>query len=230
MVTFLITSLVILAFIAVAGYFWQRPARPLKTESLSAPPGRGLFIDGTPESVALAAAEAESQATAEADRQRNELLGRAKSGEKSSLQDAQAVRDALLYDEVLNSLVDVADSEPALLSLVSYVTRHDLRVNTRLAERFIKSCRRVGDRTSTAKMLHLAALSNDAAVYQNAVETALELWRNESLAAVSPQELLAILEGEFWLLSSQARSSGVGFLLKRTLSNARRELEAAHGE
>jgi hypothetical protein len=230
MVTLLITSLVILGFLAIVAYFWQKPAFPDKTESLTPPPGRGLFINGTPDAVAVAEAEAESEAGANADRQRTELLGRAKSGEKSTLQEAHTNGDALLYDEVLNSLVAVSDSEPALLSLASYVTRNDLRVNNKLAERFIDSCRTVPDRNTTAKMLHLAALSNDADVYQTAVETALELWRGGYLSGVSPQELRAILEGEFWLLSSHARSSGAGFLLKRTLSNARRELEAAYSD
>jgi hypothetical protein len=79
-------------------------------------------------------------------------------------------------------------------------------------------------------MLHVAALSNDAAVYQTAVETALEFWRGGLLSEVSAQELRAILEGEFWILSSPARSSGAGFLLKRALAVARRELKAAHND
>ncbi len=230
MVTLLITSLVILAFLAAAAYFWQKPAFSTKTERLTAPPGRGLFIDGTPEGAALVDAETESQAIASEARQRAELLDRATGGEKSTLQEAQTTGDVVLYDEVLNSLVNAADSESALLSLASYITRHDLRVNSKLAERFIDSCKSVGDRSATAKMLHLAALSDDAAVYQKAVEIALDLWRGGSLSDVSPTELRAILEGEFWLLSAHARSSGAGFLLKRTLSTARRELEAAHGD
>jgi hypothetical protein len=159
MVTFLITSLFILALLALAVYFWQKPASSIKTETLPPSPGRGLFIDGTPDGVAQAAAEAESEAIAGALRQRNDLLGRAKEGDKSTLQEAQATRDAFLYDEVLNSLVAVADSEPALLSLVSYVSRHELTVNGKLAEKFIDSCKNVPDPSATAKMLHVAALS-----------------------------------------------------------------------
>ncbi|MCM3873434.1 MAG: hypothetical protein ND895_22355 [Pyrinomonadaceae bacterium] len=230
MVTLLITSLVILAFLAAAAYFWQKPAFQTKTERLTAPPGRGLFIDGTPEGAALVAAEAESEAIASAERKRTELLDRAKGGERSTLQEAQTTNDVDLYDDVLDSLLAVADSEPALLSLASYITRNDLRVSGKLAERFIDSCKSVGNRSATAKMLHLAALSDDAAVYQRAAETALDLWRSGTLSDVSPVELRAILEGEFWLLSSHARSSGAGFLLKRTLSTARRELEAADGD
>jgi hypothetical protein len=230
MVTFVITSLVILAFLAAAAYFWQKPAFPTRTETLTPPPGRGLFIDGTSDGIAMAAAEAYSEAIAAAERGRTELLNRAKGGEKSTLQEAQTSKDALLYDEVLNSLVTVADSEPALLSLVSHITRHELPVNRKLAARFIDSCKSDPDRHATAKMLHLAALSNDAAIYDTAVETALEFWRAGYLSGVSPQELRAILEGEFWLLSSHARSSGAGFLLKRTLAVARRELEATHND
>ena len=231
MVTLLITSLIIIVFFAAAVYFWQKPAFPTKTESLMPPPGRGLFIDGTPDGIALAAAaEADSEAIANAERQRTELLDQAKRGEKSTLQAAQTTDDGQLYDEVLNSLVAVADSEPDLLSLASYITRHALPVNRKLAERFIDSYKSVRDPNATAKMLHLAALSNDAAVYQTAVETALKAWRGGYLSEVSPQQLRAILDGEFWILSSATRSSGAGFVLKRTLAVARRELEAAHND
>jgi hypothetical protein len=198
---------------------------------LPAPERRGLFIDST--LAGQIPAEANSEATSHAVRQRTELLERAKGGEKSALQEARNTPDTKetgLYEEVLNSLVSGADSGPKLLSLVSHVTRHELPVNNKLAERFIDSCKSAPDRSSTAKMLHVAALSDDAAIYQAAVETALEFWRAGHLSEISPQELRAILEGEFWLLSSRARSSGAGFLLKRTLASARRELEASHND
>lgn len=79
-------------------------------------------------------------------------------------------------------------------------------------------------------MLHIAALSDDASVYQKAVQAALTGFRKGALPGVSGDELQAILEGEFWLLSSPTRSSGAGFLLKRELASARRELAAAHHE
>jgi hypothetical protein len=59
------------------------------------------------------------------------------------------------------------------------------------------------------------------------VEKALGLRREQKLADISPAELRALFDGEFWVLSSRTRSSGAGFVLKRTLKNARRELEAA---
>ena len=73
-------------------------------------------------------------------------------------------------------------------------------------------------------MLHTAALSDDAATYETAVELALQSWREGKLRDVSAVELQSLFSGEFWLLSSAARSSGAGFVLKRTLANANREL------
>ena len=225
MVTFLITSFFILAFIAIALYFWQKTASQPEIEMLPPPPGRGLFIDNPATDKAVAAANAEAAREAAAAR-RTELIERAKNGEKSALQEAR--NDKTLYEEVLNLFVAGADSDPGLLSLVSYVTRNELPVNQKLAERVINSFNNPPDRNSTAKMLHIAALADDAAVYERAVKVALGFWRQGQLTEVSPQELRSILDGEFWILSSSTRSSGAGFLLKRTLAGARRELDAAH--
>jgi hypothetical protein len=230
MVTFLITSLFVLAVLAVAVYLWQKPAASIKPETLPPSPGRGLFIDGTPDGIAQAAAEAESESIANAAAKRREIVERAKAGEKSALLEARNTADADLYEEALGSLAAGADSDSKLLALISYVTRHELRVNKKLAERLIDSYKRAPDRSSTSKMLHVAALSDDAAVYQRAVETALMFWREKRLSETSAQELRSILEGEFWILSSTTRSSGAGFLLKGALAVARRELEAAHND
>ena len=225
MVTFLITSFFILALAAIVIYFWQKPAAPTGIDLLPPPPGRGLFIDGTSEGRALVLADAQEQAIAAATQERAELLERAKNGDKSTLQEATGNKQ--LYEEALNLLVVGADSDPKLLSLVSHVTRHELRVNANLAASQISSYRRAPDRNSTAKTLHVAALSDDAVVYQTAVELVMQSWRAGQLSDVSALELRSILDGEFWILSSATRSSGAGFLLKRTLANARRELEAA---
>jgi hypothetical protein len=229
MVTLLITSFFILAFLAVAVYFWQKPASTTETESLLPPSEwRGLFSDGIPDQ---SPEVDDSETTAIHLQKRAELLQRAKSGDKSVLQEARNLinlQDASVYDEVLNSLVELADSDPKLLSLVSHVQRYELPVNKKLAEKFVNSCKSAPGQSSATKMLHVAALSDDAELYQAAVGNALDFWRNDHLSEISPHELLAILEGEFWILSAQVRSSGAGFLLKRTLSSARRELEAAH--
>lgn len=224
MVTFLIATLFILGLIAAALYFWQKPAAPTDTEFLPIPPERrGLFEEvpakGTP--------EVENPDFSEA--QRAEVLARANEGTNSALDDARDSGDEGFYDEVLSALVARAEG-PKLLSLVSYVSRNDLQVNKTLAEKFIASWTSAPTRNSTAEMIHIAALSNDARTYEAAVEAALDCWRNGDLADVSAQELKSIIDGEFWILSSDSRSSGAGFILKRTMASARRELESASQE
>jgi hypothetical protein len=74
-------------------------------------------------------------------------------------------------------------------------------------------------------MLHAAALSDDAETYRKAVDAVLREWLDGRIPDLSATELLALFNGEFWVLSAQTRSSGAGFLLKRTLSSAKRKLE-----
>jgi hypothetical protein len=229
MVTLLITSFLVLAGLGIALYYWQKPASVTESEPPPLPPGQGLFIDGTTDGKALAQAAVDSERAANKVAKRRELLERAQKGEKSCLLAARDCGDAELYEEVLDLLVAAANSDLKLLSLVSYVTRQELPVNRRLAERFIDSYESAPDRSSTAKMLHVAALSDDAAIYQSAVEIAFGLWRGGRLPDVSAPELRSIIDGEFWILSSPTRSSGAGFLLKRTLAKARRELSGTTG-
>ncbi len=125
----------------------------------------------------------------------------------------------------MNALVERADSDQSILSLASYITRNDgLRVNTKLAERFIEAWKNSPDRSFTAKMLHVAALADDAALYQQAIETALRFWRAGRLPEMSAEELRVLIESEFWVLSNGARDSGAGFILKTKLAALRREL------
>jgi hypothetical protein len=218
MVILFITSALILGLIAIGIYFWQKPASSSEpTESL--PPPRqhaGLFSDEEPNQLA--------SATENGLQSRETLLESARNGDKSALEEARASSDPALYDEVLNTLVVQVDSEAKLLSLLSHVTRNELPVNKALAQKSIDHWRESLDRQSTAKMLHIAALSDDAETYRKAVEIVLQSWREGRVPDLSAMELQSLLNGEFWILSSQTRSSGAGFLLKRTLSTANREL------
>jgi hypothetical protein len=157
----------------------------------------------------------------------SEIRLRATASDKSVLPEAKQV-GLELYDEVLNTLVSKSSEGPSLLSLVSYVTRHELPVNTNLAKAFMQSWRLTPDRNSTVKMLHISALSDNANCYSDAVELALGFWRQGKIPDLSATEFQALLTSEFWVLSSSTRSSGAGFLVKRTLSSARRELEASN--
>ncbi|MDT5062706.1 MAG: hypothetical protein QOH63_3165 [Acidobacteriota bacterium] len=225
MVTLLITSFLLLAGITYAVYLWQRPSS--KTDAgFSLPPlPVGLFDDdGLSEAHQRELPSGENTAS----EQRRDLLRRASAGDKEALRDANATGDDALYDEVLNVLVERVDSEKRLLSLVSYIARSDahLRVNSLLAEKFLESWKASPDRNSTAAMLHVAALAGNANVYQTAIETAYQFWRDRRLQQISATQLRQLIESEFWILAPAERNSGAGFVLKRKLAQLRRKLAA----
>ena len=215
MVTFLITAAFILGLFALAIYFWQKPAKT--SETIELPPiipPRALFSDSLP-----AALESPPSKASE-----HELMSRAEAGDLKVLIEA---KDLNFYDKVLDVLVSQTTTEAKLFSLASHVKQHELPVNSALAEAMLRSWQARPNRHATAKALHFAALANDAKLYREAVEAAMQLRRDGQLQDISAPELLAIFNGEFWLLSSSVRNSGLGFVLKRTLASAKRELENA---
>lgn len=215
MVTLLITSLFVIGLLAIAVYFWQKPKTPFETEHLPpAPNRRSLFTEEVAGRLAATSFDAAP-----------EIRTRAQAGDKTALRDARNSKDSELYQDTLELLVSRAEG-PQLLALVSFVCRNELPVNTVLAEKFVQTWRSAPDRNSTATMLHISALSDDARTYENAVAAAIDSWRDGRLS-MSSAELRSIIEGEFWILSSATRGSGAGFGLKQTLARARRELESA---
>lgn len=228
MVTLLITSFLLIAGITYALYLWQRPSSKGTAEALLPPPAGGVSLFGDDPGEEPQPRELTDGKRVD-EEERRALLVRAAAGEHSALEEAQATGDPVFYDEVLNVLVERADSDPKLLALVSHISRSDghLRISRRLAERFIESYERAPDRAATMKMLHVAALTNDAGVYQAAIETASQFWRDRRLTGISADELRQLVEGEFWLLAPEVRNSGAGFLLKRTLARLRRQLVKA---
>ena len=220
MVTLLITSLLVFGIFLVALYIWQKPRVRQSLDELPAPPtSRGLFGDVAP-SASLDAATIDEAL-------HHSLVAHASGGDKSTLKKAYDLSNRAIYDEVLTALVNGARSDAQILSLTSHVTRNQWPVNKPLAAAVINSWQKTPDRSSTAKMLHIAALSDDAETYRQAGELALRFWREGKLRDLPALELNALLTGEFWVLSSATRSSGAGFILKRSLASARRELERA---
>ncbi len=222
MFTFLVTTLIIV-IIGIAVYFWQKPA-PGNAEDILPPQPklRGLFAEDS----SANSAERERLGIA-AGARAEQLIAKAKAGDRTALDEAHQSGNAGLYDQVLTEFLQRSESNAQLLSLTSYVLQNELPVNKDLAAAGIRSWNATPDRSGTARTLHLAALTDDADTYRETVEKALGLWRERKLADISPVELRALFEGEFWVLSSRTRSSGAGFVLKRTLKSARRELEAA---
>lgn len=215
MVTLLITSVFVFALFAIAIYFWQKAANTSQPLELPLPPQpAGLFSDFKP-----------AELPSPTEDPKKAVIESANKGDKKALEQAHALNDPTLYEQVLNLFVSQIDSDPKLLSLVSHVTRNELPVTKELSQKSIDYWKDSPDKHSTAKMLHLAALSDDAETYRLAVELALNSWRNGKVPDLSAVELQALINGEFWVLSSNTRSSGAGFVLKRTLATAKRELE-----
>jgi hypothetical protein len=217
MVTLLFTSVFVITFIVIAAvYCWQKFGNASQNieQPLPPKPPAGLFSDYQP-----------AQLPAATEEPHNAIIELAKTGDKKALHDAHAINDRALYDEVLNTFVAHTNTAAQLLSLVSYVTRNELPVNNTFAKKTIDHWKHSLDRNSTAKLLHIAALSDDAGLYGQAVEVVLNSWREGKLQDISAVELQSLFNGEFWVLSSNTRSSGAGFVLKRTLTTAKRELE-----
>ncbi|HKR00274.1 MAG TPA: hypothetical protein VJT09_06350 [Pyrinomonadaceae bacterium] len=225
MVTLFITSFLLLAGITYVIYLWQRPRSNQDPDLLLPPPPRpaGLFEDKALDEQLPVGKEMAGE------NWRRALMERAAAGDRETLPEARAVGDEALYDEVLDRLVERADSDKSLLALTSYIARSDarLRTNALLAEKFTEGWGQAPDRNSTAKMLHVAALSGDAGVYRRAIETAYQFWRDRRLTEISADELRQLIESEFWILAPAVRNSGAGFVLKRKLAQIRRQLVAA---
>ena len=168
MVTLLISLVLVLGLVAIAIYFWQKPANTSQT-IIQQQQLRGLFSDF----------------------RLNEL--RAPAG--TPLPETTAKVDRETFEQAIEA---------------------------------IRTWQKSPNRESTAKLLHVAALSDDAKNYGRAIELVLMSWRDGSLTGVPAKQLQSLFNSEYWVLSSRTRISGAGFVLKRTLSNANRELESAN--
>lgn len=221
-------AIIIISFLALMGaafsiYFWQRtPSNAASSRDLPPRQSAGLFDVSEP------AALAERQ-VADASKRRAELLARAKGGDLDALPAALSEQDAKVYGDILDALVEWASHrQENLNALVSHVSKsNELRANKQLAERLIDTWKTAPDRRSTTEMLHIAALSDDAETYQQAVELVVSFWQRGRLTRFSAEELAELLESQYWILAPEARRGGAGFALKRKLAGIRRELAAA---
>ncbi len=171
MVTLLLTSVLLLGLVAIAIYFWQKPANTSQTIELPPPPNQGLFSDFSINELRTATTS-------------NQLPAKTQ--------------------EIAHE-IDRKDFEQAIAA--------------------IRAFQQSPDRNSTTALLHVAALTDDAKIYGRAIELVLMSWRDRSLSNISAKDLQALFNSEYWVLSSRTRTSGPGFVLKQTLSNANRELE-----
>ena len=168
MVTLLISSVLVLGLVAIAIYFWQKPANTSQT--INQPKQlRGLFSDFS--------------------------LNQLRTPAETPLPETTAKVDKETFEQAIEA---------------------------------IRTWQQSPNRNSAAKLLHVAALSDNPKNYGRAIELVLMSWRDGSLKDLSAKELQSLLNSEYWVLSSRTRISGAGFVLKQTLSNANRELESGN--
>ncbi len=220
MEAFLFISVFLLAAVGIGLWFSAKPRRISTAHSnntfAETPPGRALFANEEA-AAEFVAAEAERLA-AEA---RELQLQRARSGDVSVLVEVQ--QDAALYRAALDALTEQANDEAALQGLTQTVLQQtDWMTSPRLAQAVIQRSQSF----AFNDVLHTAALSSDAACYQQAVEAVLTNWQAGKLPRLTAAQVSESIESEYWLLSSEARNSGAGFLLKQKLVAVRRELAA----
>ena len=170
-----------------------------------------------------------AQASQQAEEINASFLKRAADGDLTVLAEAQSANDSALDRSVWHGLLEWAGaSETNLRSLASFVVKNSgLRGNVDLAEAYAKLWRQYPDRQSTAQLIHLAALSDDAQMFERAVEAVSKYMLEGRLNKISNEELTALIESEYWVLSSAARSTGAGFVLKQKLTTVREGLSAA---
>jgi hypothetical protein len=155
---------------------------------------------------------------------RGELRERAERGDLSAL--AEASNDAALYRFVLDGLVGRASGDAGLVrELAAHIAGgRDLRASPELAEMLLGEWREGPTPPSTAELLRVSALSDDAGTFGRAVTEVLQAWDDGLLKGLGAEQLRSLFEAEYWLLSSDARRSGAGFVLKQKLADARRRL------
>ena len=204
---------------------------PSNEETEYLPPGlrpQGLFDDRAADLLDDEGSAEESQRRASEEFEKG-LLSRAAHGDFEVLKDAHASGSAELYHRVLDTLVEHrGESADELRALADFITQNDeLGASAALAERLLEDWERNPSRASVPRLLRAAALSDDAATFERAMSSVLRAQGDGRLTDMSAEELRSLFEGEYWLLSSEAKRSGAGFLLKQRLAHVRRELSAA---
>jgi hypothetical protein len=218
-----IITLVLLAAIAYTIYRKQQPDAAHGYEFPPMRPPR-LFGENPATEIANPAQPAlDEQAEAG---QRATLLARAAQGDHEALTDAARLTDATVYSMALGELVKWAESSPERLdSLAAFVSQGgELRASVELSRAYSRAWEQSPDKASTTRALHLAALSDDAGEFARVVDASVQLWRGGHLGSMSADDLRALVEGEFWLLNSEARVSGAAFVLKQIIGGLRAEL------
>lgn len=215
---FLIISILLLA---AASYSTLRSKRNSSRSAgyLPDPAPRSLFGPADEPGVSRKEAKAKEEAA-----RREEILALAAAGNRGALVDAAEMGDAVFYRRALDGAVASLGSPAALSSLSTYLVSHKLRACTALAERLLEHWKERPSRQGVTELLRVSALSDDAGAFSRAVAEVFDAWRGGKVEGLSSTDLRDLFEAEYWLLSSEAKRSGEGFLLKQQLSELRGRL------
>jgi len=220
---FAIIVIALLVLLAAAFSLYIRHAAQTNKpghREFSRPSFEGLFPAS---SVVSESAESVADTTAY---RKAKLVDRARGGELETLYDANQSGDQELYQDVLEALIESAPNDHERFhALVARITgSNDLRGNRRLAERVIEEWKKNPSIVSTGEMVHVAALSDDVAIYAQAVDLVVSSWKAGQLSPLSAEQVFELVESQYWLLAHEARHGGEGFALKMKLFKLGREL------
>lgn len=194
------------------------PTQP--QDSFNPPPQyRSLFA---PDEEELREWQKEQDEKELADRQaelRQNLLRRAEESDFNALLEAKVYGNARLYDEVFQILLQ-RDAD----GLANFVMRNGLPSNAGLVELSAKKLSENPNLDNLLKFVHLSALTNSAEIFLQTLETTKEIWNEKRLNEISDEKLIEILDSHYWLLASEARVSGAGYLLKEKMASVRQEI------
>ena len=214
---------VILAFVASFAILRTRRSRSNADAELLPPHGARALFDGA--DAARSAPHDVDEDAASEDFERG-LRERASRGDLETLREARGSGRAALYDLILGILLERARGDAvALRALADFVARGEgLRSTPALAAAALEDFEREPSRARVPVTLRVAALSGDAAAFEGAMTAVLRVRLEGRLPDSGADELRALFDAEYWLLSSEARRSGAGFQLKQKLARVRRSL------
>jgi len=216
---------VILAFVAAASFAILRTKRSRSNEDSDMLPPHGAHtLFGDSDKALLPAPDADKDAASE-DFER-EMRERAARGDLLTLNEARESGRAELYNIILGILLERSEGDASRLrALADFVARgEELRSSSALAAASLEDFEREPARSRIPTTLRVAALSNDATVFARVMSAVLLKWLEGRLPDTSADDLRALFDAEYWLLSSETRRSGAGFQLKQKLSQMRRTL------
>jgi hypothetical protein len=214
---------VILAFVASFAILRTKRSRSNADADLLPPHGARTLFGGADAAHPVALDEDDADASEDFEK---ELRERASRGDLPALNEARESGRAELYNLILGILLERSEGDATRLrALADAVARGEgLRSSSALASAALEDWEREPALERVPVILRVAALSDDADAFERAMSAVLLKWLEGRLSDSSADELRALFDAEYWLLSSEARRSGAGFHLKQKLAQVRRSL------